>query len=109
MCRREHDPNTCHLCGRIVRPKSWEDLGLLPPPWDPLVGEIEELVGRAAAERRVLRLELRSIAEDLGLTPDERALAERLMTAYIGAGAREEQRRRDKLHAEAKRKAGGSR
>lgn len=100
-CRRERSPGPCHLCGRPVRPKTWEDLNLRPPPWDPLIPEIEALSARVVSERRVILSELREATADLGLTTSEAYCAELVLRAYVGGMAHEDRRRHDKRAAEA--------
>lgn len=99
-CRRERDPGVCHLCEAPVHPKTWADLRKNPPPWDPLVGEVEELAARVVAERRVIRSELAMVLEPLSLGRDDAAIAERLVLAYVAGAAREERRRHDNLRAQ---------
>jgi hypothetical protein len=101
-CRTERDPAACHLCGAPVGPKTWADLRLDPPPWDPLVGEIETLAGRVSSERRVVLSDLALALEGAGLTDDEAAVSETLVRAYLTAGAREMQRRMDRASSKAK-------
>ena len=101
-CYRAYDDRFCHLCNAAVRPKSWEDMGLEPPAWDPLVGAVEQVAARVVRERFLELLDLALVIRTEGLTEDEGNVLEHLVRQHMAGTSIEVRRRFDEAQKERK-------